>query len=241
MSILNIAAYKFIELEAQCLPNLQTMYRARAKHLGLKGTILLSTEGINLFLAGEKLAIVDFKSFVAETPQFSNLQYKQSPSSNWPFKRLFVKIKKEIISFGVDSVKPFKNSAPCISPQQLREWYASNQDMIVLDTRNQYEVERGGFEQAVHLNIDSFREFPQAIRTLPEEYKQKPIVTFCTGGIRCEKAALYLMEHGFKNVYQLEGGILNYFEQCGNAYYQGDCFVFDERTALDHQLGLEGD
>jgi UPF0176 protein len=233
MTIVNIAAYKFIPLDSALLPDLQAFYKKEAKRLSLKGTILLSTEGINLFLAGIADNIADFKNLLKNMTLFSDLHFKQSFSQAIPFKRLFVKIKKEIITFGIESVKPQLKAAPYITPQQLKKWYESSKNFIMLDTRNQYEVELGSFNQTISLKIDSFKEFAQAVHNLPEEYKEKPIVTCCTGGIRCEKAATYMQQLGFKEVYQLQGGILNYFEQYGGEYYQGECFVFDERNAVD--------
>lgn len=234
--ILNIAAYKFVQLEADLLSELRADYLEKTRTWALKGTILLTPEGINLFVAGPESTINQLRELLNQTPAFSGLYFKESWSDTQPFKRMLVKIKNEIIAFGIDSVNPAKQTAPYIQPEEFKQWYEENKDMIVLDARNDYEIETGTFENAVDLNLKQFTEFPKAIEQLPEEAKQKPIVTFCTGGIRCEKAAEYMRQQGFENVYQLEGGILNYFEQCGQDHYQGECFVFDKRVALDADL-----
>ena len=149
---------------------------------------------------------------------------------------MMVRIKKEIIFMNQPEVQPEKETAPYVEPLELKKWYAENREMVILDTRNNYEVEVGTFDGATHLNIDNFSDFPKAVAALSEEMKTKPVVTFCTGGIRCEKAAAFLMKQGFTNVWQLKGGILNYFEQCGGANFQGNCFVFDARRAVDAAL-----
>ncbi len=233
MQIINIAAYKFVQLTPDLLIELKTKYKEKTRQNALKGTILLSAEGINLCLAGLQNNIEAFKACLAETPAFGDLIYKQSPSETQPFKRMLIKIKPEIITFGVDNVHPERFTAPYVSPQTLKQWYDEGKEMVILDTRNLYEIEKGSFNQAVHLNLATFREFPQAVSQLPESFKKKSIVTFCTGGIRCEKASAYLLQQGFQEVYQLHGGILNYFAECGNAHYQGECFVFDERITID--------
>ncbi len=232
----NIAAYKFVALEPSALPSLRAEMKERALACDLKGTILLSHEGINLFLAGTPENIESYQAFLAAKPAFSGLVYKESLSDTQPFSRMLVRLKKEIISMGHAHVQPEKHTAPHLSPEKLKEWYEQGHEMIVLDTRNDYEIELGTFKGAVDLKIDSFRDFPEAISSLPESAKDKPVVTFCTGGIRCEKAAEYMLQKGYKEVYQLDGGILNYFEKCGGAHYDGECFVFDKRVAVNSKL-----
>lgn len=236
MNFINIAAYRFINLEAEKLIPIQTALRSETHKLGLKGTILLSTEGINLFLAGDYPVIQSFKSYLDTISAFSNLTYKESTSEGQPFDKMVVKIKKEIIPLGLEHIQPEKYTAPYVSPETLKEWYSTGHDMLILDTRNDYEIDYGTFKDAVNLNIKHFRDFPEAIQQLPASAKSTPIVTFCTGGIRCEKAAAFMMEQGFKEVYQLDGGILNYFEKCSEAFYDGSCFVFDKRVAVDPSL-----
>ena len=133
-------------------------------------------------------------------------------------------------------VNPGETPAPRLAPQELKRWLDEGRDIVLLDTRNQFEVELGSFENTLALGLKSFSDFPRATPALPEALKHQPIVTFCTGGIRCEKAAPWLISQGFRQVYRLDGGILNYFEQCGGAHFRGECFVFDQRVALDATL-----
>lgn len=232
--ILNIATYKFVRLQAQQLPVFQERFRRTAIRLHLKGTILLSEEGINLFMSGRPDYVKMFQDMLAAEEPFADLTYKSSYSSDRAFKRVYVKIKEEIIAMG----QPVFNAgdAPALPPDQLKQWIAEGKDFLLLDTRNDYEVEMGTFATARHLNISTFKQFPQAVENLPAEDKRKPVVVFCTGGIRCEKAAPWMLENGFSSVYQLDGGILNYFEQCHDDQYDGECFVFDERVAVDGEL-----
>lgn len=232
----NIAAYKFVNIDENLLPIFCKKIKSVGIKAQIKGTVLLSTEGINLFLAGEEENIKSFQAYLNEYDCFQDLSYKYSYSTFIPFKKLFVKIRKEIVTFKRDEINPEKFTAPYITPEKFQTWYNTNRDMLILDTRNKFEFELGTFENAWHLNIDNFREFPEAIKELPSSYKEKTIVTFCTGGIRCEKAAAYLLLNGFSDVYQLQGGILNYFQQCGDKYFNGDCFVFDDRLALNSKL-----
>jgi predicted sulfurtransferase len=164
------------------------------------------------------------------------LTAKYSLSAHQPFKRMLVKIKKEIIAFGVDGIDPVNKPAPRLAPAELKAWLDEGRDVVLLDTRNDYEVKLGTFHNAKVIGVDHFRQFPTAVAALPAEMKDQVIVSFCTGGIRCEKAAPFLIDQGFQNVYQLDGGILKYFEDCGNAHYDGDCFVFDQRVGLDPAL-----
>jgi UPF0176 protein len=233
MKYFNLSAYKFISLAASTLPHLQQQLKQTAISHGIKGTILLSTEGINIFIAGEPQAIQQFTANLIAIAEFADLWFKRSESAAIPFKRMLVRIKKEIIFMDQPHIQPEKATAPYLEPEQLKKWYAQNKDMVILDTRNSYECEVGTFDGAIQLNIENFSHFPEAVASLPEDIKTKSVVTFCTGGIRCEKAAAYLLEQGFKEVWQLKGGILNYFDQCGGEYFQGSCFVFDEREAID--------
>lgn len=236
MLFTNIAAYKFASIPEAGLLTLRESYRRETQALNLKGSILLSTEGINLFLAGQAENISRLKALLAEMPAFQDLHYKESLSAYQPFNRMLVKIKKEIIAFGVDTVHPEHNTAAYISPKTLKEWYEKKRPMTVLDTRNDYEIRLGCFDGAIDLGLQHFRDFPTALAKLDPALKEQPVIAYCTGGIRCEKAASFMLEQGFKEVYQLEGGILNYFEQCGGEHYQGECFVFDQRVALNAEL-----
>ena len=231
---INIAAYKFVDLDD--LTKRKSELLPFCKSLGLKGTILLSREGINLFLAGTRESVSEFLTHIHAQPEFSDLEIKESVSDYQPFSRMLVRLKKEIISMGVKSIQPLRKTSPKISASRLKQWLDEGKDVTLLDVRNDYEVEIGTFENAVPVGIDHFRSFPEATERLPDEMKSKPIVMFCTGGIRCEKAGPLMEQEGFKEVYQLDGGILKYFEECGGDHYNGDCFVFDKRVAVDSSL-----
>ncbi|MGE3180293.1 MAG: rhodanese-like domain-containing protein [Phycisphaerae bacterium] len=232
--IVNIAAYKFVALDD--LPARRETLREECRRLGLKGTILLAEEGINLFLAGTTEAIDAILDLLRSDPAFADLEPKVSYSATQPFKRMWVKIKTATIPFGDNSWSVQTAQARRISPREFKQWLDEGRDVGVLDVRNTFEFAHGTFENAQAIGIDDFRAFPIAAEQLPEDMKRRPVVTFCTGGIRCEKAAPYLEQLGFEEVYQLDGGILKYFEECGGAHYRGTCFVFDERVALDAAL-----
>lgn len=231
-----ITGYKFISFDIVELNTLRDELRRNALALEIKGTILLSTEGMNLFVAGLPKAIDAFKKTLTAFSAFQDFQFKESQSEVLPFSKILVRIKNEIIAMGHEEVKPEHVTAPYIEAETLRQWYEEQRDFVMLDTRNDYEVAVGTFENAVELNIENFRQFPDAVKMLPTDMKDKPIVTFCTGGIRCEKAAAYMQQQGFNQVYQLKGGILGYFEKMGGAHYQGECFVFDKRLTVDAAL-----
>lgn len=206
------------------------------KEQGLKGTILLSSEGVNLFISGSGEAVETLVTELRSIPGLADLKPKVSLSEQQPFRRMLVRIKKEIIAFGVDGIDPARYTSPRLSPQELKRWLDEGREVLLYDTRNDYEVKMGTFKGAVPAQVDYFREFPNAVAKLPEEWKKKPIVTFCTGGIRCEKAAPFMEQQGFEQVWQLDGGILKYFEECGSAHYEGECFVFDQRVGVDPAL-----
>lgn len=231
---INIAAYKFVEFDQ--LEERRQQFRSVVEQLQLKGTILLSPEGINLFIAGARTSIDGFLTHLRSDPLLADIDVKESISAYQPFNRMLVKIKDEIIAFGIEGVNPIRRSSPKLPPKELQQWLKEGRKVHLLDTRNDYEIEVGTFKNAIQPGIDNFRDFPQAVEKLPEEMKDEPIVMFCTGGIRCEKAGPYMEQAGFKQVYQLEGGILKYFEECGGDHYSGDCFVFDQRVAVDPNL-----
>ena len=228
--VLNIAGYQFVALTD--LDVLRASLRTECQRLALKGTILLSPEGINISLAGEEAAIEAFKQFIAGVQQFTAMRFHHTYSTSQPFQMMKVKLKKEIITMrqGEHLAPLADNRASDVSPAELKQWLDERRDITLLDTRNDYEYDYGTFIGAINLQIKHFGELPEAICHLD---KQKPVVMFCTGGIRCEKAALYMEQHGFEKVYQLDGGILGYFATVGNAHYEGECFVFDERVALN--------
>ncbi|MGD9632477.1 MAG: RluA family pseudouridine synthase [Pirellulales bacterium] len=232
--VVNIAGYKFVPLAG--LPALRGHLSGRCKELGLKGTILLSPEGINLFVAGGRREIDALEAELRSIDGLADFELKVSVSAEQPFRRMLVKIKQEIIAFGVAGIEPGRATSAKIAPRELKQWLDEGRPVTLLDTRNDYEVQLGTFENALALGIDHFRHFPAAVRELPGELKQQPIVMFCTGGIRCEKAGPLMEREGFEHVYQLEGGILKYFEECGGEHYRGECFVFDRRVGVDAEL-----
>jgi predicted sulfurtransferase len=229
-NIINIAGYKFIKLDK--LEILRDKLKTLSHRCALKGTILLAKEGINIMLAGLPAGIDLFLFELKENPAFTDIEFKKSYSDFIPFKRLLIKIKKEIITFALPKINIEKQAAKKISPQEFKTWLDEDKPITVLDVRNTCEIEVGKFKNAVDLQIKNFRTFPKAIQKLSPEIKQKPLVMYCTGGIRCEKASAYLLQQGFNEVYQLQGGILKYFQECGDAHYEGKCFVFDERGHL---------
>ena len=239
MQILNIAAYKFVALEA--LPSLQTSLLEALQPRGVKGTVLLAEEGINLFLAAGRAEIHDFLAWLRTDARFHDLEVKESWSQAQPFRKLLVKIKPEIIRMNHPAIQPAAGRAPAVDAATVKRWLDSGHDdggrpVVMLDTRNAFEVDVGTFENAIDWRIDKFSEFPQALLDHRDELRDKTVVSFCTGGIRCEKAAIFMRESGLGHVFQLDGGILKYFEESGHAHYRGECFVFDERRALDPAL-----
>ncbi|WP_442782531.1 sulfurtransferase [Collimonas fungivorans] len=235
----NIAAYKFITfIDAE---QKRPEFLAICKQLQLKGTILLTPEGINLFLAGMREQIDQFLAWLRTDERFADLEVKESYSEKQPFTRMLVKLKAEIITMKHPLIKPELGRAPAVQAQTLKRWLDQGYDdngrpVVMLDTRNAFEVDVGTFENTIDYRIEKFSEFPAVIAAHKDELADKTVVTFCTGGIRCEKAAIHMQNIGYDSVYQLEGGILKYFEECGGAHYDGDCFVFDYRTALNPQL-----
>jgi UPF0176 protein len=236
--VLNISTYKFAPLDD--LPTLRERLQVRTHAEGLKGTILLSTEGINLFVAGAPEAVGRLVAEIRTVPGLEDLTPKESLSAAQPFNRMLVKIKKEIIAFGVDGINPALKPSPKLSPQTLKQWLDEGRPVTLLDTRNDYEVKMGTFKGALVPQIDHFREFPAAVNRLPSGLKQQPVVMFCTGGIRCEKAGPFMVREGYEQVFQLDGGILKYFEECGGAHYDGECFVFDRRVGVNPELKETG-
>lgn len=239
LPITNIAAYHFADLSD--LPAWREQVLRQTELLELKGTVLLSHEGINVFLAGTSQAIDDFVLWLKSFPAFAQIKVKYSESAAVPFKRLKVKIKNEIIRMNHPTIHPAEGRAPGVSPQTARRWIESGRDddgrpVVMLDTRNEFEVQAGTFKGAINWHIDRFTQFPDAVREHMDELDGKTVISFCTGGIRCEKAAIFMREIGVKNIYQLDGGILQYFEDTDGYGFDGSCFVFDERETLDSHL-----
>ncbi|NII09601.1 sulfurtransferase [Oleiagrimonas sp. C23AA] len=238
--ICNIAAYHFVPIDD--VDAWVDRLREQADTLALKGTILVAPEGLNLFLAGTEPNVAAFLTALRADARFADIQVKYSRSRQVPFARLKVKRKREIIAFRRDQASPLEQGrAPAVSPHTLKRWMAQGCDdhgrrLVLLDTRNREEVAYGSFAGAVTLPIDNFTDLPAAIADQREALADATVVSFCTGGIRCEKAALWMQAHGVPGVHQLDGGILGYFEQVGGEGYEGRCFVFDERVALDPTL-----
>jgi len=235
----NIAAYKFITLTE--LETLRPQYQDIVQRLGLKGTILLTPEGINMFVSGTRENIDEYLAWVRSDARLADLEVKESLSAEQSHKRMLVKIKSEIITMRMPLIKPEEGRAPFVEAKTLKRWLDQGHDdhgkpVVMVDTRNDFEVDVGTFDNTVDYRIKKFTEFPQVIEEHKADFEGKTVVTFCTGGIRCEKAAIHMQNIGYNNVYQLEGGILKYFEEVGGAHYTGDCFVFDYRTALNPKL-----
>ena len=235
----NISAYKFISFNdtAEKRPE----FLAQCQELNLKGTILLTPEGINMFLAGLRHEIDAYMAWLHSDARFADVVAKESFSSTQPFTKLLVKLKPEIITMRMPLIKPEEGRAPSVEAKTLKRWLDQGHDdqgkpVVMVDTRNDFEVDVGSFDHTIDYRIKKFTEFPAIIEANRDALNDKTVVTFCTGGIRCEKAAIHMQNVGFENVYQLEGGILKYFEEVGGAHYHGDCFVFDYRTALNPQL-----
>jgi len=232
--VVNIAGYRFVDLDDR--DELREPFLNRCEELDLKGTILLSSNGINFSLSGSQESVDRYLEFLESDERFIGIPLKVTYNDYQPFRRMLVRLKKEIISLGMDDIRPVEFTGPNIKPNEFQEMLDNEEEVIVLDTRNDYEVRVGTFKNAIDLKIPSFRDFPEAVSNLPEEYKKKPIVMFCTGGIRCEKASAVMLKSGFENVKQLEGGILDYFKDTDASHWDGDCFVFDDRVAVDKGL-----
>jgi UPF0176 protein len=239
-SVLNISGYKFVAIgDAHAL---RDALLREARERGLKGTILLAEEGINLFLAGAEAAVRGFVAHLRVDARFADLAPKESWSDTVPFERLLVKVKREIIRMNHPAIRPQQSRAPGVDAATLARWLAAGHDdggrpVVTLDTRNAFEVDQGRFDGAIDWRLHKFSDFPAALDAHLQDLKRATVVSYCTGGIRCEKAALYMREAGLTHVYQLDGGILKYFEDTDGApHWHGRCFVFDEREALDADL-----
>ncbi len=238
LPVLNVSAYLFTAVNDA--PRLREVLRTRADAAGLKGTIILAEEGINLFLAGEPAALRGYLDQLRADPRFASLRATESWSPTQPFRKMLVKLKREIIRMDRPAVRPEEGRAPAVSPATLRRWLDQGHDdagreVVLLDTRNAFEVDEGAFEGAVHWRLQRFTQFPDAVAAHREELRDKTVVSYCTGGIRCEKAAIVLREEGV-DAWQLDGGILGWFAAEGAAHYRGECFVFDDRWTIDSAL-----
>ncbi|MBF5004474.1 sulfurtransferase [Diaphorobacter caeni] len=237
--VLNISTYLFTPLPDAAA--LRDVLHERAVNAGLKGTILIAEEGINMFLAGGADEVRGFIAELKQDARFASLEPKESWSDQQPFRKMLVKVKNEIIRMNMPTIRPASGRAPAVTPETLRRWLEAGHDdagrpVVTLDTRNDFEVDEGTFDNAIDWRITKFTEFPDALRANKAEFEGKTVVSFCTGGIRCEKAAILMQNEGIDNVYQLEGGILKYFELTDGSHYSGGCFVFDRREALGVDL-----
>lgn len=240
-----VAAYRFVDLH-DCAA-LRERLLAGAQAAGLKGTLLLAAEGINFTLAGEPVAMQAWLDGLSRDARFADLPLKRHGAHSLPFARLRVKVKREIIRMNQAGVRPGAGRARTVDGTTLARWLAAGRcdagrELVMLDTRNAFEVDAGAFDGALDWRLQRFSEFPAALEAHRHELDGRTVVSYCTGGIRCEKAALWMRDAGVPNVLQLDGGILRYFELVpGAPSWHGRCFVFDERGALDTQLqGRDG-
>ncbi|QSX42236.1 oxygen-dependent tRNA uridine(34) hydroxylase TrhO [Shewanella cyperi] len=234
-AIVVCALYKFVSL-----PEYEQLKAPLEKVLldnGIRGTLLLAAEGINGTVAGSRTGIDAMLAFLQSQPGLDNLVFKLSFDSEMPFYRTKVKLKKEIVTMGVEGIDPLKVVGTYVKPA---DWNAliSDPEVLLVDTRNDYEVQIGTFKNALNPKTETFREFPEYVKQNLDPARHKKVAMFCTGGIRCEKSTAFLKEQGFDEVYHLEGGILKYLEEVPQeqSLWQGECFVFDNRVAVNHQL-----
>ena len=229
------ALYKFTRLDD--FEEIQLPLRSFLDSLSVKGTLLLAREGINGTISGTKVSLEKVLDYLQSDPRFLDLEFKFSYSQKIPFKRLKVKLKKEIVTMGLTEIDPTHSAGTYVKPKDWNE-LINDPDVVLIDTRNHYEYEIGSFKGAINPNTETFREFPSFTKNTLEQYRDKKIAMFCTGGIRCEKSTAYLKSEGFKNVFHLQGGILKYLEEVNEdeSLWEGECFVFDDRVAVKHNL-----
>lgn len=229
------ALYRFCRLER--FEELRAPLAAFCCARGIKGTLLLAHEGINGTVAGNEAAIAELIAHLEAMPEFQGLEIKYGAASAMPFGRMKVRLKREIVTMGVDNIDPLEGAGAYVDP---RDWNAliADPNTVVIDTRNNYEVSLGTFRNAVNPETETFRDFPDWVEQHRGELQGKTIAMFCTGGIRCEKATAYVKSLGFDDVLHLKGGILKYLEEVpvSDSLWQGECFVFDERVSVGHGL-----
>ncbi len=227
--------YRFVALEQ--VAELRARIQHECVRLQLMGTILLAGEGINSTVCGSHASLQKLFTWLNQFPQLANIEYRLTKADMTPFKRLKVRVRAEIVSFGQDGLNPVEQTGQHISP---RQWDAlvQRQDVRLLDTRNHYEVDLGRFQGAENPDTGHFRAFTDYVQQQLDPASDQHVAMYCTGGIRCEKASAWMLKQGFKNVYQLDGGILNYLEKMpeNESSWEGECFVFDDRVTLDHHL-----
>jgi UPF0176 protein len=235
MSIVVAALYKFVSL-----PDYQQLSEPLKQHceyLGLKGTLLLAEEGLNGTVAGSRAGINGLLDYLRADPRMADLEHKEALHQDMPFYRMKVKLKREIVTMGVEGIDPLDVVGTYVAPKDWNK-LISDPDVLVVDTRNHYEYAIGSFERALDPETETFREFPGYVKRNLDPAKHKKVAMFCTGGIRCEKATAYMKQQGFDEVYHLQGGILRYLEEVPKEHslWRGECFVFDNRVAVNHDL-----
>jgi UPF0176 protein len=232
------AFYKFVTLPD--FTELRPFFQEAAAARGIRGTILLAQEGINGTIAGEPEQLSSMMDFIRSIPNLADLESKESHAEDMPFKRMKVRLKKEIVTMGVPGLDPAHVVGTYVAPEDWNK-LISDPEVLVIDTRNSFEFEAGTFQNAIDPGTTSFGEFPSYVAREMADKKDRPIAMFCTGGIRCEKATSYLRTQGFEKVYHLKGGILKYLEVIPQeqSLWRGSCFVFDEREGLAHGLEIE--
>lgn len=230
MAYSHIAFYRFVRIED--LEDLRARFRAKCEELELGGTILLSIEGINGALCGEPEKIQAFLGYLEEDSRFQKMRVRKTLAQDPAFWRLRIRIKREIISVGLPDAETELKGGNRLLPHELKRWLDEGKDMLLVDTRNDYEIAEGTFRGAVDYGVTKFRDFPSKLEQVRKDSRGRPIVMFCTGGIRCEKATALAKAAGMTDVHQLDGGILAYLAEMGTEHYQGKCFVFDERRSL---------
>ena len=241
MKYLVVAFYQFVDphFSEETLESFRTEFKTKMLGLGIRGTILIAPEGLNSTIVGEASAMRSFMEFLKQIPGLETIKFKESKVDSIPFKRTLVRLKKSIIPFGKDGeieINPVRSTGKYLLPLELKTWLDQKDPNVVLvDTRNDYEIKKGTFKGALDWGLRHFRDFPEQLLEHKKELEGKKVVMFCTGGIRCEKATAFAQDQGL-DVYQIDGGILKYFEDVGGAHYEGDCFVFDQRIAVNPQL-----
>jgi len=229
------ALYKFVTLDD--FHELREPLLDACREAGTCGTLLLAREGINGTIAGSRAGIDRVLSYLRSDPRLADLEHKESVDEDMPFYRMKVKLKKEIVTMGVPDIDPNEAVGTYVSPGDWNE-LLSDPEVLLIDTRNDYEYGIGSFRGAIDPRTTTFREFPEFVRTHLDPRKQKKVAMFCTGGIRCEKASAFMLKEGFEEVYHLQGGILKYLEEVPEqeSIWEGECFVFDNRVAVNHRL-----
>lgn len=231
--VINISGYQFTTIYN--IYSVREWLKPLCLALKLRGTITLSFEGINIGIAGTRTSISQFVKALHTDARFAAMVFKESESEVLPFRRITLKCKNRIVPAAVP-VDPKVADAYRVSPKQLKAWLDQGEEVVLMDTRNDYEVDYGTFDHALDYRLETFHEIYETLKAHQSELENKKIVMFCTGGIRCEKALPLAKKAGLNEVYHLDGGILKYFEECGGAHYHGGCYVFDQRVALGPDL-----